>query len=481
MRTIHRAFLLAAFTFVFCGVPTVLAGTHHLIRFIRPGQLSGYALETMQFSPDGSILAVATTDGVVSFISPASGEKVGSHKHAPFSISFSKDGTRLLMIGRRSTELLDMQVGIPVDIVDSKRNDTGVIGISLNLKDGKLLISKIRSGSPAEKSGSISVGDELVAVAPGKAGDYRKVVGFSVNDTLEALRGRPGEYVRLKTVPKGTIEDNEVLIRRAALRTTAAGSEIVPFEESTVNDNVAWCISDGSQAFYGAKDGVMASSFRLEEIANNRGSHAISPDNKQCAFLGRRLKPNDKEFAIEIVDIGTRERIAFIRNIESRNAGTLGPVSAFWGFHYSPDGKYLLVGTWSGIQVVSIEEGKEIHQIDTSEEAKRFAKAGEKLTKSGRIAEFSLSSQNLLAVGIGSSVRLFDFGTGKYLHTLPKRDEDDKVITGIEFSPEGKWLAYYNNDRLHLVDVEEFNPKPKEEDQAAATDEIPSTLESAAP
>ena len=163
MRTIHRAFLLAAFTFVCCGVSTVLAGTHHLIRFIRPGQLSGYALETMQFSPDGSILAVATTDGVVSFISPASGEKVGSHKHAPFSISFSKDGTRLLMIGRRSTELLDMQVGIPVDIVDSKRNDTGVIGISLNLKDGKLLISKIRSYS---SSGMSRNGVGALAPAP---------------------------------------------------------------------------------------------------------------------------------------------------------------------------------------------------------------------------------------------------------------------------------------------------------------------------
>lgn len=197
--------------------------------------------------------------------------------------------------------------------------------------------------------------------------------------------------------------------------------------------------------------------------------------------MGRRLEPNDKEFAIQIYDLGTREEVAFIRNVESRNAGTLVPVSAFWGFRYTPDGKSLLVGTWSGVQVISIEEGKEVRQINTSEDAKEFAKPGEELTKTGRIADFCLSSKNLLAVAVGSYVRLFDFGTGKYLHTLPKRDEDDKVITGIEFSPNGKWLAYYNNDRLHLVDVAEFNPNPTEDRQNNPADETTSAIESASP
>lgn len=420
MKRKCRAFLLVVLAFLSLSNVSLLAGTHHLIRFIRPGQLSGYALETMQFSPDGSVLAVATTDGVVSFISPESGEKVGNFKHRPFSMSFSKDATRLLMIGRNRTELLDMVAGIPAKIDNSERNEKGVIGISFNLKDGKLVITTLRPGSPAEKAGTIAIGDELVGIAPGKTGEFRRVIGNSVERTFEMLRGRPGEYVRLKTVPKGTIEDREVLIRRAALRTTATGTEIVPFEEVVVDEHLAWCISDGSQAFYNAKNGRLVSSFRLSDIVNNVGWHTISPDNKHCAFLGHRLKPNDKEFAIEIFDIGTRERTALHTNIESRNASTLVAVSAFWGFHYSPDSKYILVGTWSGIQVIDAESGKELHQIDTREGATGFAKAGEELTDSWRISEFSLSSRDLLAVGVGNgTVRLFDFKTGNSCTRFP--------------------------------------------------------------
>ena len=457
MCTIHRAFLLAALTFMWCGGPPVFAGTHHLIRFIRPGQLSGFGLEAMQFSPDGAILAIATTDGVVSYVSPESGEKVGTFKHSPFSIGFSKDGSRLLMIGRRSTELMDMIAGIPAKIDNSERNAKGVIGISFNLKDGKLVITTVRPGSPAEKAGTIAVGDELVGIGAGKSGEFQKVVGKSVERTLELLRGRPGEYLRLKTVPKGTIEDREVLLRRAALRATASGTEIVPFEESSIDENVVWCISDGSQAFYDAKSGRLMSSFRLSDIENNRGWHAISPDSKHCAFLARRLKPNDKEFAIEIFDVGTRERLAFHRNIESRNGDHWGAVSAFNGFHYSPDGKYLLVGNSWEVQVISAETGKELRSIETKE---IWTRPGTTTTITYRISDFSLSSKGLLAVGFGNgTVRLSEFRTGEYLASLPKRDDDNKKVTGIEFSPNGKWLAYYNNDRLHMVDVEEFNPK----------------------
>ncbi len=474
MRSGPQTLSLIVLAVLWCCTTSVFAGTHHLIRFIRPGQLSGYGLETMQFSPDGSILAIATTDGVVSYVNPDSGEKVGTFKHSPFSISFSKDGTRLLMIGRRRTELIDMIAGIPAKIDNTERNEKGVIGISFNLKDGKLVITTLRPGSPAEKAGTIAVGDELVAVAAGKSGDFRRVVGQSVERTLEMLRGRPGEYVRLKTVPKGTIEDREVLLRRAALRTTASGTEIVPFEEVVVDENLAWCISDGSQAFYNAKNGKLVSSFRLADIVNNVGWHAISPDNKHCAFLGRRLKPNEKEFAIEVFDIGTRERVAFHTAIESRNASTFVAVSAFWGFHYSPDSAHILVGTWSGIQVIDAATGKELHQIDTREGATEFAAPGQKLTESWRISEFSLSSRDMLAVGVGNgTVRLFDFKNGKYLTTLPKRDEDDKPITGIEFSPNGKWLAYFNNDRLHMVDVDEYYPKESNVSSDASGDDAP--------
>lgn len=99
---------------------------------------------------------------------------------------------------------------------------------------------------------------------------------------------------------------------------------------------------------------------------------------------------------------------------------------------------------------------------------------GQKLTESWRISEFSLSSRDMLAVGVGNgTVRLFDFKNGKYLTTLPKRDEDDKPITGIEFSPNGKWLAYFNNDRLHMVDVDEYYPKESDVSSDAPGDDAP--------
>lgn len=473
----QRIILLAALVLLSWGDAAVLAGTRHLIRFIQPGQISGYALETMQFSPDGSLLAVATTDGVVSLISPEEGKTVGKFEHQPFSMSFSKDGSRLLMIGRDRTELLDMKAGIPTEIDNSERNEKGVIGISINLKDGKLVITNVRPGSPAEKVGTIAIGDELVGVAAGKGGKYQRVIGLSVDRTLELLRGRPGEYVRLKTLPKGTIEDREVLLRRAALRTTPSGTQLVPFEEAVVDECLAWCLSEDTQAFYNAKNGKLVSSFRLVDLVNDVGWHTISPDNKHFAFLGPRVEPNRKTFAIEIFEIGTRERIAFHSNIESRNGGTDVPVSAFSGFQYSPNGRYFLVGSWSGIQVISSESGKELHQVDTREGATEFASRGAKLDESWRMSAFTLSSRGLLAVGVGKgNVRLFDFNTGKYLQTLSKLDEDNELITGIAFSPNGKWLAYYVKDHLHLVDVEEFNkqltPDPKPVSDSLRTPDV---------
>lgn len=386
------------------------AETHQLVRFIKPGQYRGDSLETMGFSPDGSTLAVATTGRTVTFIDPTTGKRKGEFPHQAFSMAFSRDGSKLLLIGYDSVSLLDLHTGLAKGV--GFQAEPGSLGVTLAHESGRIVVKGLVPGGPAAQSGQIAAGDELVAVGPGRGGSFSETIGDTIEEATRKMRGRPGEYVRLKFIPQATIEDRVVLLRLAA-RTADGFAAFTPPE---IDDNLAWCLSEDSNVLYDARSGALVSSFRLQSVENGRGWRAISPDSRRFAFLGRLHGDHrSPRFAIEVVDTASRDQVALFLDIESRDDPQLVPVAAFRGFIYSPDGAELLVGSRSSIEVLDAETGKRLREIAIPEgETGSGGDNDRHQTGYPVVHEFALSSKGLLAVGDPwGTVRLVNYHTGE--------------------------------------------------------------------
>jgi C-terminal peptidase (prc) len=70
------------------------------------------------------------------------------------------------------------------------------IGASLREEDGNIKIGTLLTGSPAWKSGEISIGDAILKVAQGDA-EPVDLTGFTVPDAVKIIRGKKGTEVRL--------------------------------------------------------------------------------------------------------------------------------------------------------------------------------------------------------------------------------------------------------------------------------------------
>ena len=70
------------------------------------------------------------------------------------------------------------------------------IGAQLREDDGRVKIGPLTTGAPAQKSGEISEGDEVLKVAQG-VGDAVDVTGFDVQDVVKLIRGEKGTVVKL--------------------------------------------------------------------------------------------------------------------------------------------------------------------------------------------------------------------------------------------------------------------------------------------
>lgn len=96
---------------------------------------------------------------------------------------------------------LDGTSTVPVD--DSARaakpaaDTPGRVGIYVEMRDGRCIVTQVAEGAAAELDGRIRVGDELLAVASG-ADEWFDVSGQAVAAVLGKLRGPTGSTARLK-------------------------------------------------------------------------------------------------------------------------------------------------------------------------------------------------------------------------------------------------------------------------------------------
>ncbi len=106
------------------------------------------------------------------------------------------------------------------------------IGAVLMAEDEFTKVQSVVAGGPAEKSGQIKSGDKIVGVAQGIDGEMEDIIGWSLSDVVQQIRGDKGSIVRLNIVPKksgvGAPPKEIVIVRdEIKLEDQAASSEII--------------------------------------------------------------------------------------------------------------------------------------------------------------------------------------------------------------------------------------------------------------
>ncbi|MET0065115.1 MAG: carboxy terminal-processing peptidase [Candidatus Thiodiazotropha sp.] len=77
------------------------------------------------------------------------------------------------------------------------------IGAVLKDEDGYTVVQKTIIGGPAELSGLLHAGDQIVGVGQGLEGRVQDIVGWRLQDVVEQIRGPKGSVVQLEVLPKG--------------------------------------------------------------------------------------------------------------------------------------------------------------------------------------------------------------------------------------------------------------------------------------
>ena len=82
------------------------------------------------------------------------------------------------------------------------------IGVETRSEDGYVKIQRLVPGGPAARSGKISVGDRIVAIAQGE-GPFVDTSNMALDKVVEQMRGKKGTVVRLQVLPAGVADPSK--------------------------------------------------------------------------------------------------------------------------------------------------------------------------------------------------------------------------------------------------------------------------------
>lgn len=75
------------------------------------------------------------------------------------------------------------------------------VGLALRAEQGQIFVDNVVANGPADREGGIGIGDTLLAVGDGPAGEIKDVVGMRLDDVVNLIRGRRNTFVRLQILP----------------------------------------------------------------------------------------------------------------------------------------------------------------------------------------------------------------------------------------------------------------------------------------
>ena len=309
----------------------------------KPEQLGAHAL-----SPDGRYLALSfrRNTGSKSGVSIVDLNRLELVKqtgsYSFFELAFSSDSRRVLGIGNYAgIQLVDVATG-SIQRPGNLPKAIGKIGININEKNGKLLISNISHESNPTIGDQIQVGDELLAINKGERPvrysdrrEWKTLAGKPLKKALEILSGWPGSWVQLRLARRGKADPIDASVQR---QWQASYDRTMPAR----SQSLLLGINKGVFQFRSA-DTVRFCAFISVRDIERTGQFVPSPDGQRFGALAA------------VVDVG-----GFCLEVHDLQSGTLEqstmlPANNFRHMRFSPDSKRALVGTRDTIEIFDVE------------------------------------------------------------------------------------------------------------------------------
>ena len=182
--------------------------------------------------------------------------------------------------------------------------------------------------------------------------------------------------------------------------------------------------------------------------------------------------------AVERQQCKNRIVIADPDSLATQNRLALIPLSttSFYDIAFAADNNRVLVGTWDTVEIADTAESMVVSQMtlgyqlpQKTDSYQGSASIGSLAMNSVRagvasglpshdgspqqlLAKLAVSTHNVVAVGdMGGNIGLWDLNSGKHLKKITL--EQEAAVADLQFSPDGKWLAYYVAATLHIEDV----------------------------
>jgi WD40 repeat protein len=452
-------------------------GDHHTLRFMYSGSRAAKTACCMAMSPDGKELALCVEPDTVHFIRTSDGEQVSQITAHPFVMKYSADGSRVLMVSTDDAWLVETKTRRRVSV--DTREEPGYLGLKAAVRNGKLLVERLFDSGPAAESGQLVVGDEVVGFAEGKSAEMQNLIGLSATAFTAKLKGPVHTFVRIQVLHKGHTQPETVLLRRRAGKITDGTILFLPWAVPPITDNLVLFQRGGRHTFVSAFDGTAIGSMTAEDL-QNAGQHAVSPDQRRFATLSFTTRDRNK-YGIEVFDVSKLERtlsLPFDRR-------------SFAALKFSADAKELLACSRDRIDVIDVSTGKfqRSYRLDgaiTTKPDDDHPKKNSVDFDGGdgdsvigaaadlfgdfddppehKIASLAVSRSLFAVASPWGKVDLYDLATGVSVRTFPFGSDGQKVygetkVEVIEFSADGRWLVYFVNGVLNIVDVADIRPK----------------------
>ena len=399
-----------AFNAVGVGMPTPPIGSDYQTWHLPEGAIARLGkgrINEVAFSPDGSLLAVASSIGIWLYDAATSRELalLLGHTSEVTSVSFSPDGSTLASGSADGTvKLWDVATRRNIATLRGHRNNVTSVSFS---PDGSTLASGARYGTV-----------KLWDVAT------RRNIA-----TLEAHTSTRGGVLSVSfspdgsTLASGSHDDTVVKLWDVATR-----RNIATLEGHRNNVTSVSFSPDGSTLASGARYGTVKlwdvatrrNIATLEGHRNNVTSVSFSPD-------GSTLASGSHDDTVKLWDMATRQNIATLE----------GHTSEVLSVSFSPDGSTLASGSWDNT----------VKLWDVATKSWNF------FTHTG-VAEkvsFSPDGSTLASGSRNGRVKLWDVATRRNIATL---EGHSLWVTSVSFSPDGSTLASGSRDNtVKLWDV----------------------------
>lgn len=441
--------------------------SHETVRLFdsqsKPEEILAHAL-----SPNGRLLAISVGSGNLAIVDLDEMKLKARYGSMKFSaVAFANDSNHLLGIGGfTGIKRIDIQNGTwsKVDgspwISVSSEPSTSYLDLDFKESNGKLIVSVL---GPTLTDGDIRIGDELVAynrgLKPVRRDDSRgwaSALGKSRRDLFLKLRGRANTWMQLRFERKNQAEPIEVCLKRHA-RTKAS-----PLP--TTEGGVAFVEIGRAFAFFSGDSATECSAVMLRDLLVN-GTGAVSPNGMLFGWVSK--VQGSREFCAEVYELKDGQVIA---------SGILDSNSP-QSVRFSPNSKFLMVGTRDSVEAFDIKSGSWKDKIalvgpgeaDDGRIVKRKIPLGmgglpglrtsysEKVySKTASLSDFDVSPQSVMAIGseAGELSLLYMRNKQRQRRELGERILKSKAQL-VRFSPTGHRLVAYAGGNLHIFSIGE--------------------------